>query len=176
MKLGALYAFLKEKLRGAEKIAVLGAGSVLRSDDAAGVCVIQQMKAAFASVNHSALLLCEGETAPENYSGSIRRFCPSHLLVVDAADLGKQPGDVAEIRPEDVGGPTFCSHMLPLRVMIDYLRQETGAEVTLLGIQSKSIAFDGEMSKEVESTVAALSSVLERVIREEVGEIKATGE
>ena len=157
-------ALLREKLRGMERLAVLGAGSVLRSDDAAGVCVVEELKARFFGEAYPNLLLCVGETAPENYSGKIMGFRPSHLLVVDAADLGKAPGTVVEIMPEDVGGPTFCSHMLPLKVMIDYLKAETGAAVTLLGIQSKSIAFDGDMCGEVEAAVGQIVAALARVI------------
>ena len=37
----SIYAFLKERLQGVKKLAVLGAGSVLRSDDAAGMFVVE---------------------------------------------------------------------------------------------------------------------------------------
>lgn len=151
---------------GAQRLAVLGAGSTLRGDDAAGMRIVEKLQAAFDALHCPELLLCPGETAPENYSGKIKQFCPTHLLVIDAADVGETPGSIVEIRPEDVGGPTFCSHMLPLRVMIRYLAQETEADVTLLGIQYKSIAFDTEMTEEMLSAVQELGGALERVIRE----------
>ena len=166
--MNAIYEMLKERLRGVHKLAVLGAGSVLRADDAAGVHVVENLQATFDSVKHPNLLFCIGETAPENFSGKIRRFAPDLLVVVDAADLGLQAGTVAEIQPDAVGGPTFCSHMLPLRVMIDYLIQETGTRVTLLGIQYKSIAFDAGMTPEIRDAVERLSEALRCVIAEEV--------
>ena len=160
------YAFLKERLRGAGRLAILGAGSVLKADDAAGVRVVERLQAEFDAENYPNLLLCVGETAPENFTGKISRFEPDHILVIDAADLGQEAGAIADIPPDAVGGPTFCTHMLPLRVMLDYLVRETGARVTLLGIQHKSIAFDADMTPEIRSAVDALSAALGRVIRE----------
>ena len=162
----SIYAFLKERLQGVKRLAVLGAGSVLRSDDAAGMFVVEKLQAAFDTEKYPNLLFCPGETAPENYSGKIRNFCPTHLVVIDAADVGQAPGCVVHIRPEDVGGPTFCSHMLPLRVMIRYLAEETGADVTLLGMQYKSLAFDGVMTQDMRLAVEKVSGALSRVIRE----------
>jgi len=151
---------LKNWLKGFQSLAVLGAGSVLKADDAAGVRVVEGLEAALGVKARPDVLLCAGETAPENFSGKIRRFSPTHLLVVDAADVGQAPGSIVEIDPKDVGGPTFCSHMLPLRVMIEYLEQETGAKVLLLGIQPRSIAFDGPMSAEVKAAVEAVCGAL----------------
>lgn len=160
----SVYDFLSARLSGAERLAILGAGSVLRADDGAGVYIVENLQEAFGDKNPQALLFCNGETAPENFSGKIKRFMPTHLLVIDAADVGKTPGDIVEIRPGDVGGPTFCTHMLPLRVMIEYLARETGAQVTLLGIQTKDITFDGEMTPEVQGAVDELTAALERVV------------
>ncbi len=157
---------LEARLQKVTRLAVLGAGSVLRADDAAGIRVVENLQSAFSSLQLSNLLLCIGETAPENYSGKIKAFAPSHLLLVDAANLGTKVGEIVEINPEDVGGPTFCSHMLPLRVMIDYIRSGTELDVVLLGIQSQSLAFDGEMTPEVAQAVEALSKGLCSIITE----------
>lgn len=162
----SVYMLLKERLKGVHKLAVLGAGSVLRADDAAGVRILENLLATLDPKKYPELLLCAGETAPENFSGKIRIFCPTHLLVIDAADVGQPPGAIVQINPQDVGGPTFCSHMLPLRVMIDYLTEETGAEITLLGIQYKSIKFDGEMTSEIQAAIDEVCCALSRIAYE----------
>jgi hydrogenase 3 maturation protease len=100
-----LYAFLKEHFGAAHRLAILGAGSVLKADDAAGVRVAEALQAALTPERCPNLLLCAGETAPENFSGKIKGFAPTHLLVLDAADLGRAPGAIVEIQPKDVGGP-----------------------------------------------------------------------
>lgn len=162
----AAVALLKQWLLGARRLAVLGAGSVLKADDGAGVLLVERLLERFQSGPR--LLLCPGETAPENFSGKIKAFEPTHLLVVDAADLGEAPGTIMEINPQDVGGPTFCSHMLPLRVMIDYLAAETGAKVLLLGIQPESIEFDAPMTPAVKAAVEELCGVLVEAVPLEI--------
>ena len=149
-------------------LAVLGVGSELRADDGAGMMLVEKLAEAFPRGKCPSLLLCPGETAPENYSGKIRTFAPSHLLIVDAADLGKKPGEFVDIDPRDVGGPTYCSHMLPIKVMVDYVVDGTDTNVTLLGIQYKSLAFDGKMSGEVQSTVDEVYKALKDLIAEKL--------
>lgn len=160
-----IYQFLQQKLSGCTRLAVLGAGSVLKADDGAGMYAVEKLQEACPSAEYPNVRFYPGETAPENYSGSIKRFCPTHLLVIDAADVGRTPGSFVDIPPEDVGGPTFCSHMLPLRVMLDYLAAETGAQVTLLGIQHKSIIFDTDMTPEIRNAVDLLCEALEDIIK-----------
>lgn len=159
-----LYEFLISRFRDVKRLAVLGVGSVLRADDAAGILIVETMKCVCESDHYPDVRFYAGETAPENFSGKIRDFCPTHLLVIDAAELGQKPGDIFDIRPEDVGGPTFCSHMLPLKIMIDYLVHETGAAVTLLGIQYKNIDFDTDMTPDIKDTVDEVCKVLKNVI------------
>ncbi len=160
-----LDVFLKERLGGAKRLAVLGAGSLLKADDGAGVIVTEQLMEACPPEHYPDLLCCPGETAPENFSGKIISFKPDHLLVVDAADIGQEPGTIQEIDPQDVGGPTFCSHMLPLRVMIDFIVAHTNVPVTLLGIQPQSIDFDAPMTPVMEEAVEALCQGLTAVIK-----------
>ncbi len=158
--------FLKDWLRGAERLAVVGAGSTLRADDAAGMEVVTRLMEAYPPSAHPRLLFCPGETAPENFSGKIRAFSPTHLLVVDAANVGLAPGEIVDIPPENVGGPAFLSHMLPLKVLINYLAGDTGAKSALLGIQSQSLEFDGPMTPAVASAVDELCDALRCAIGE----------
>ena len=156
--------YLSERLRGFSRLAVLGVGSVLRADDAAGMQIVQALSEIIPPASNPDVRFFAGETAPENFSGKIKQFMPSHLLIVDAADVGLTPGSVAEISPDDVGGPSFCSHMLPLKIMIDYLIAETGADVILLGLQYKSLAFDGPMTPEMNQAVDDVCHTLVQII------------
>lgn len=159
-----VYAYLSERLSGFKRLAILGVGSVLRADDAAGMEIVQRMAERLAP-ERTDIRCFAGETAPENFSGSIKRYMPTHLLILDAADVGLMPGEFSDICPADVGGPSFLSHMLPIKMMVDYLVVETGAEVTLLGIQYRTLQFDGPMSPEIEQAVEEVCAALEKVIR-----------
>ena len=156
---------LNEKIGNARRLAVLGVGSTLRADDGAGMYIIGRLIKTFPRENWPDLLFCPGETAPENFSGAIKNFRPDHILVFDAADIGKMPGEAVEIDPACIGGPAFCSHMLPLRLMLEYLAGETGAEVTLVGIQYQDLEFDREMTPSVKASADLLADAVENFIR-----------
>lgn len=158
-----VFEFLSERLNGFERLAILGVGSVLRADDAAGMEIVQRM-AERLSPERADVRFFGGETAPENFSGSIKRYTPTHLLILDAADVGLHPGEFSDICPADVGGPSYCSHMLPIKIMVDYLVAETGTTVTLLGIQYRTLEFDGPMSPEIEQAVEKVCEALQKVI------------
>lgn len=159
--------FLTDWLSGAERLAVIGAGSTLKSDDGAGTILAEMLKDHFAAEACPRVLFCPGETAPENFTGKIIAFCPTHILMIDAADVGLAPGEFTDIAPERVGGPAFLTHMLPLKVMINYLTVQTGAQAKLVGIQARSIRFDGEMTSEVRGAVDTAFDALCGVIRDQ---------
>jgi hydrogenase 3 maturation protease len=154
-----LAAVLKQKLENAGKVAILGVGSELRSDDAAGVLASQQIKKDSCQKKKSAprVKVFIGETAPENLTGEIKKFQPSHLIIIDSSDTNVPPGQVTIIDPEKVGGTSFCTHSLPLKVMVDYLRQSCGCETIIIGIQPKNLSVGGLISKEVAKAAKELA-------------------
>jgi hydrogenase 3 maturation protease len=138
----------------------VGVGSRLRSDDALGIEIAERIGRLALPDVHVIL----GENAPENVTGEIRRFEPTHVLFVDAADLGTEPGTARLVESAEIEGMTSSTHTLPLPVIADYLAQETGCRVLFLGLQPKSLAFGGTISEEVataiDETVAAIVGAL----------------
>jgi len=148
------------KLQSRRRIVVVGVGSALRSDDVAGIRIAERLHELAIDGVHTVI----GHTAPENVTGEIRRFAPSHVLFVDAADLGQAPGSVRVFESADIGGMTSSTHTLPLHVIADYLKKELGCRVLFLGLQPKSLEFgdviSGEVAAAIEETVAALAEAL----------------
>ena len=145
-----LRASLEKFLKGAEHIALLAVGSSLRGDDAAGLLIAEKL-AATAEIRklHSKFRVFVGETAPENLTGEIRKFNPDRILIVDAADAGKQPGEVMLLNPEEIGGLSFSTHKLPLKLMVLYLQESISCAVTIIGIQPGNLTFGKPLSKAV---------------------------
>jgi hydrogenase 3 maturation protease len=164
-----LAAVLKQKLENARKVAILGVGSELRSDDAAGVIAAQQIKKISRQKKKSAprVKVFIGETAPENLTGEIKKFKPSHLIIIDSADTNVPPGQVTIINPEKVGGTSFCTHSLPLKVMIDYLRQSCDCETIIIGIQPQTIAAGSNISKEIGQTIEELAVTIVSLLQKD---------
>ena len=137
---------------GGGPIAVLGVGSSLRSDDAAGL----HAAAKLGKLDLPGLVALEAETAPENLTAELRRLAPSHLLIIDSADMGEPPGTVGLIEAGDAGTSTPGTHGLSLGLLADYLAREIGCSVTIVGIQPRSLELGGGLSEEVERGVEEL--------------------
>jgi hydrogenase 3 maturation protease len=149
----ALEDYLELLLEDGKRLVVLGAGSVLKADDAAGVMVAERLIDHLGGENFPRLKIINGSTAPENFTGVIKKFEPEHVLIIDAADFKGNPGDIAVIDPAVVGGVSFSTHMLPLKIMLEYLRQEVGCGVAIVGIQPADLTFGGEVTAEVKKAV-----------------------
>ncbi|RLE75033.1 MAG: hydrogenase 3 maturation endopeptidase HyCI [Thermoprotei archaeon] len=155
-------------LRGAERVVVLGLGNPLRRDDFAGVRLVRQLRRLLAKRGaiSDRLILVEGGSAPENVLGLVVRARPTHILVVDAADMGHRPGSISIIRPERAGSlHTPSTHTLSVRFLCSYLARLTGARILVLGIQPKTVVFGEGLSPEVENAVKCLTRLLAEILR-----------
>lgn len=146
--------FLKQYSQPGKKYAVLGVGSVLCSDDAAGMYLIERLNHL---IHREDVLLIAGSTAPENFTGVIKNFSPDRLFIVDAAFMELSPGDTKVVPACDIDGLSFSTHMLPMSVMLEYLKTESGCEVTFIGIQPKSTEQGLTMSDEVKKGTKRLA-------------------
>lgn len=158
-----LKTILKQKLKDAKRIVVLGIGSELRADDAAGLIVAEELK----KIKNLKLKVFLGSTAPENFTGEIIKFKPTHILIVDSVDTDQKPGFILLINPEEVGGVSFSTHMLPVKMMVDYLLASLECEIIIIGIQPKILLFGETISKEVKKSTKQISNVIQQILQEE---------
>ena len=154
---------LAARLKGASRVAVLGVGSELRGDDIAGILVLEQLKNNKKIRPQVKLKTFEGSTAPENLTGEIIAFKPTHLVIVDSADIGEKPGAVLLLRADEVGrGISFSTHKIPPKILIDYFAHTMKCEIVIIGIQPKSIGFGKSASRAVITTSRSVAaSILE---------------
>lgn len=146
---------LKSNMMPRQKYAILGIGSTLRSDDAAGMYFIELFGNL---IQRDDLLLIAGSTAPENFTGVIKNFAPDKLFIVDAAHMGLLPGEARVVPACDISGVSFSTHMLPLPVMLKYLESEAFCDVIFIGVQPKSTDQGLHMSDEVKDGVKKLAN------------------
>jgi hydrogenase 3 maturation protease len=152
---------LKKRLENPARVGILGIGSELRADDVAGILVAERIREFTAKTNSAIKLkIFIGATAPENLTGEIKNFKPTHLIIIDAADLGLKPGGIKVMSPDEIGGITFCTHSLPLKVMTDYLLESFKFDITVIGIQPKTLTVGAEPSKPVLKAVDSLVETL----------------
>jgi len=153
---------LKMWLQGATRIAILGVGSRVRRDDAVGLAVVDRLKGRVPS----SVELFDCETVPESFTGPIRRLAPSHVLIIDAAELDLSPGEARLVEPESLVKVASSTHILSLSILSEYISSEVGAKVILLGIQPKDVRFGVELSPELVQAVQSLSEGILSVLSE----------
>ena len=158
-----LKATLNRNLKGAKKVAVLGVGSSLRSDDAAGLLVAEELK----NIKNPKLKVFFGSTAPENLTGEIIKYGPTHIIIVDCVDIDQKPGSILLVDPRIVDGVSFSTHMLPVKMIVDYFLESLKCEIIIIGIQPKSLEFGETVSGEVIKASKQIADVIRLILQEE---------
>jgi hydrogenase 3 maturation protease len=137
---------------------ILGVGNALRGDDGIGPALIRNLQGKVGC----GVLDC-GET-PENYLQKIIDFRASTIIIVDAADWGGPPGEIRQIRPEEISNPSFSGHNASLRLSLDYLRAHLRARIIIIGVQSGKREFLDPISPETKRAIGILEGRLVRLL------------
>ncbi len=156
-------ARLAKALRKAERLAVLGVGNTGKGDDAAGVRAAQSVRKRLAGKGRGRVGIFIGHEVPENLTGPIRRFAPSHVLVIDAASGGYAPGSVFLVDPDTMAAEDVSAHRTPLSVLARYLGETMGCSVTILGIEPGSFAPGSRLTTSVRKAVDSVSGTIVRI-------------
>lgn len=153
---------LEKALSGWEQMVILGIGNELGSDDSVGLLAAQRLKEALSGIPRVEVLAAG--TVPENFTGLLRRLSPSHILLVDATEMGEKAGTIKLIEAHKIEEVMPSTHALPLNMLVEYLEQELGSKVVVLGIQPKGLSFGTVLSAEVEHSVGKLVHLLKQII------------
>jgi len=140
------------------RTAILGIGNELRGDDAAGLFAARRLKEKLG--DRPDVLVLETGTVPENFTGSLRRFSPEQVILLDAALMGAPAGTVLECNPLDAGASLASTHSLPLRDFARYLMAELNCRVLFIGIQPEHDELDAPLSPVVETAITELAQQL----------------
>jgi len=174
LALGLLPA-LRGLLRG--RIVVMGIGNPLRGDDAVGSVVVRGLQAwSYATPtpdDPGRLTILDAEEIPESWLGPAVAAHPDVVLLVDAVELGAEPGAAALLSARELGGQTLFTHRTPLRPLTEYLAHETGAEIALLGIQPGPLDWGEDLSPDVSAAAADLVLLLIEVLEAALGAASA---
>ncbi len=148
---------LKNWFADRKNVVIAGIGNPIRTDDYLGLKIIEKLKDKLPET----VCLIEAETVPESYLLDIEQFTPTHVLLIDAAFLGLNPGQVRLLDPEEIANySAITTHLLPLHIFCDYIKQETGAKIALLLVEPKSIEFGEGLTSELQEAVDRLTEVL----------------
>lgn len=151
---------LEKWLEGAKKIVILGIGSSIRGDDAVGLEVVKKLQGKVPSF----VEVLEGETAPDSFAELIAKFRPTHVVMVNAAELDLKPGEIRLIPMKEFSGHPVLSHDLPLYLLSEYLEQTIHAKSIIFAIQPRSMDIGTELTPELKKAVEKIVNLFVRIL------------
>ncbi|MFQ5975467.1 MAG: coenzyme F420-reducing hydrogenase, FrhD protein [Candidatus Hydrothermarchaeales archaeon] len=151
---------------------VLGCGNILFGDDGFGVEVAQYINKNYKIPSDVEVM--DVGTGVRNILFNMVLFegGPKKIIVVDAVDKGRKPGEVFEIDLDDIPEnktDDFSLHEMPSSNMLKELRDFCGVEVIVLVCQTKHIPEEVEMglSEEVKKAIPhASKKIMQELIKD----------
>jgi hydrogenase 3 maturation protease len=153
---------LKKFLKNHGKIAILGIGNEIKGDDGLGPAIAKKLSKLF--TNNEDITIFDGGTVPENYTGSIRKENPSHIILVDAVEMKEEPGHIRVVQKDEIANYNISTHAMPVSFLIKYMENTIDAEIILIGIQPKQMELDQNISKEIEESIDKVVSAIFELI------------
>ncbi len=150
-------------IASARRIAILGIGNDLRSDDGVGLYIVSRLEA-----DRSFVMIENVGSVPEAFARPIAEFGSERIILIDAADMGLPPGSVRLVTKEHISGVALTTHALPLSFLMLYLEQETHGQTILIGIQPENIAFGEGLTTAVVNSAEKIIIMLNRILQRHV--------
>ncbi len=152
---------LKNWFKDARKVVLAGIGNPIRTDDDIGLKIIQKLQGKLPEN----VLLIEAETVPESYLSEIVEFEPTNVLLIDAAFLGLHIGEARLVDAEEIADfSAITTHLLPLRIFCDYIKQATGAKIALLLVEPKCMEFGEGLTVEIQAAAEKYAEILDQLL------------
>jgi coenzyme F420 hydrogenase subunit delta len=118
---------------------VLGIGNLLFGDDGFGCAVVDYVEK-HDSVPEAVCLLDAGTSVRKLlFTLCLSPIRPRRVLILDAIDAGRTPGELFEINPADIPPvklDDFSLHQLPTSNLLRELQESCGVEVRVLACQT----------------------------------------
>ena len=143
---------LKERLKDVspERIVFVGVGNRMRGDDGIGPAIIDEIKEKVPNAIDTGFV-------PENFTSRIKRFQPLVIVLIDAVSFQSTPGSARILEISDVEERRVSAHNFSLDIVMNYLKEETGADVFMIGVQPKRITDEEELSSEATEAVKLIA-------------------
>lgn len=143
---------------------MLAIGNELRGDDGLGPLFAKKLSQI--TENSSDVVVIDGGTVPENFTGSLRKEKPTHVILIDAVEMNGNPGDIEFIEKERISEFNVSTHSMPISFLIKYLETTSPFKIILVGIQPQKMVLGEEITLEVENSVNDLINIFKKVLNE----------
>lgn len=141
------------------KFVIVGIGNRMRSDDAIGSLIAQELT----SYNLNNVVIYDAGISPENYIDKVVAEKPDWIIFVDACNFEGKPGEFKlfeENEIQEISYGLMSTHTLPLTLTIELIKRQHNCRISLIGIQPKSFTMSSDLSTEI---LNAKSKVIEYI-------------
>ncbi len=146
---------------GSDKVVIAGIGNPIRKDDFVGVKIVQDLQGKIS--DRVSLFQCE--TVPESHMQDIVDLNPTHVLLVDAAILGLEPGEARLVFPEQLTDfPAITTHVLPLGIFCNCINKLTKAKIALLLIEPENTEFGEGLTLTAKAAAGKVVIILQKLL------------
>ncbi len=136
-------------------------GNVDGGDDGVGPYIADRLKDEITVINCG--------TVPENYTSAVKRYNPKNLIIIDAIEMGLEPGEIRIVPKEKIGVMHISTHGIPISVLIGYLEHHT-KNIILVGIQPKSM--NGDLTDDVLKSAERLIELIKNKQLQKIKKLK----
>jgi hydrogenase maturation protease len=159
----------------AKKIIVLGLGNILNRDEGAGVYALKELEIILPEKIKAAVELVDGGVLGMDLLPYVERA--SHLLILDAVDIGARPGEVREYAKDEIElfyHGRISWHQLGFQevLAVAKVRGKYPENVYLIGVQPADIKTGLGLSRKVKTSVQRMAKRAAEVLESWLGEIK----
>jgi len=157
---------------------ILGIGNILKGDDGIGIYVAEKVEAWLKEIGQGSkrakslaagrIITIDSGTSPESYTSTIREYGPDLLILIDAAEMGLDPGSYRMVPPGKIEVMSFSTHNIPLNMFISYVGGFC-REVILIGVQPSRTGIVAALSGAVQRSGDRLADL---IIEERLNEIQ----
>ena len=143
---------LRQRVKN-KKVLLLGVGNRLRGDDGVGPHLIERLQD---KIN---IPLIDASDVPENYLGPIEASGANLVLIVDAADFGASPGEMALIGLNQLKDISLSTHTANLSLLFQVIPADKRPETLLVALQPGSTAAGRGLSEVVSDSLDGLEAL-----------------
>ena len=135
-----------EEILPTNNILFVGIGNALKSDDAIGIYIVNNIKR---TSRRNTLIV---ESGIEKFVGKINSLDPKILILVDCTDFNEEPGFIDFLPIKKIQDFTFNTHTISVKRISEFFKMKT----YLLGIQPENVKFGETISEIVLSSAEIL--------------------
>ena len=104
--------------------------------------------------------LINGGSVPENFTGLIKKYDPSHIILIDASLMNREAGEINIVNKDNIADISISTHSMSLSYLIRYLQLEKEYEILFIGMEPEIMDLSFELSPKIKNSSDRLIELL----------------